>query len=151
MSWRPGSAGIEPGQLKTGSCTTKMFDQKREQKVWFTHTYQVHLARQTTRRHHCCCCCSLLLLLLLLCCSLMSLDCQCLKILSRRWRSTEIGRDWNVGKLREVIVGSSSCPIDAEKLAQVALQQGLLANLIVMTGESCDNVVSQEHSYQKTK
>ena len=81
----------------------------------------------------------------------MSLDCQCLKILSQRWRSTQIGRDWNVGKVRKVIVGTSSCPIDAEKLARVALQQGLLANLIVTTGESCDNVVSQEHSYQKTK
>ena len=53
--------------------------------------------------------------------------------------------------MREVIVGTSSCPIDAEKLARVALQQGLLANLIVTTGESCDKVVSQEHSYQKTK
>ena len=37
MSWRPGSAGIEPGQLKTGSCTTKMFDQKRAKSLVHTH------------------------------------------------------------------------------------------------------------------
>ena len=38
MSQIPGSAGIElPGQLKTGSCTTKMFDQKRAKSLVHTH------------------------------------------------------------------------------------------------------------------